>query len=274
MVMSALETVIGALATIVEGLDPGCVSGSDAARLTTVFERGERLCGAGKALMAGRAATCGTWSGEGWRSAEEWLSKVSGTALGAARATLAVAGHLDAQPEVKRALKAGEISSEQAARITDAVAVDPDAAPHLLHTARTKSHKGLADACREVTTRSASAAEDRNRHEAIHRSRYLRTWTDRDGAGRVDARLTPEALAAFRASLAPFERHIFDAARRSGERERSECYGADALVAMARAAGSRAAGSRSGGSRSGGSRSGGPGPGADPPGSEATNDGS
>ncbi|MHB1536424.1 MAG: hypothetical protein ACYC1D_17810, partial [Acidimicrobiales bacterium] len=244
MVMSAIETVIAALAAIVEGLDPGCVSGSEAARLTAVFERGERLCGAGKALMAGRAAACGTWSKDGWRSAEEWLAKVSGSALGAARSTLAVAGHLDSQPEVERALKTGEISPDQAAKITDAVAVEPGAAAHLLRTARTKSHKGLTDACREVTTRSRSAGEDADRHEAIHRSRYLRTWTDRDGAGRLDARLTPEALAIFRSCMAPFERHIFDTARRAGERERSECYAADALIAMARAAGSRSGGSR------------------------------
>ncbi|MHB1534349.1 MAG: hypothetical protein ACYC1D_07005, partial [Acidimicrobiales bacterium] len=78
MVMPALDTVIAALATIVEDLDPDSVSGSDAARLTAVFERGERLCAAGKALMAGRAAACGAWSKDGWRSAEEWLAKVSG----------------------------------------------------------------------------------------------------------------------------------------------------------------------------------------------------
>ncbi|MHB1536292.1 MAG: hypothetical protein ACYC1D_17125, partial [Acidimicrobiales bacterium] len=163
-------------------------------------------------------------------------------------AHLAVAGRLDSQPEVERALKAGEISSDQAARISDVVAVDPDSAPHLLDTARTNSHKGLADACRQVTTRAASAEEDRERHDAIHRSPYLRTWTDRDGAGRLDARLTPEALAAFRAGLTPFERQAFDAARRAGERERSECYAADALVAMARPAGSRGGAARGGGS--------------------------
>ncbi|MHB1535280.1 MAG: HNH endonuclease signature motif containing protein, partial [Acidimicrobiales bacterium] len=100
--------------------------------------------------------------------------------------------------------------------------------------------------------RATSAGEDRERHDAIHRSRYLRTWTDRDGAGRLDARLTPEALAAFRAGLAPFERQAFDAARRGRERERSECYGADALIAMARAAGSRGA-SGGGASREGAS---------------------
>src|SRR5487761_1380785 len=115
--MSALDDVIAALATIVEDLDPDCVSGSDAARLTAAFERGERLCAAGKALMAGRAAACGTWSKDGWRCAEEWLAKISGVALGTARATLGLAGHLDSQPDVERALKAGEISSDQAAKI-------------------------------------------------------------------------------------------------------------------------------------------------------------
>ena len=59
------------------------------------------------------------------------------------------------------------------------------------------------------------------------------TWTDRDGAGRLDARLTPEGLARFQACLRPFQTERFDAARRAGGREKPECYAADALLALA-----------------------------------------
>ena len=65
----------------------------------------------------------------------------------------------------------------------------------------------------------SDAADDAARRAALHRSRYLRTWTDRDGAGRVDPRLTPKRLARFQAYLRPFQTEQFHAARRAGLRE-------------------------------------------------------
>lgn len=101
----------------------------------------------------------------------------------------------------------------------------------MLETAKTGDLTGLKEECRRV--RSAAAKDEVGRYEAIHRSRYLRSWTEHDGGFRLDARLTPDAGATVMASLEPHRRSVFEEARRAGRRERQEAYLADALVALA-----------------------------------------
>lgn len=107
--------------------------------------------------------------------------------------------------------------------------------------------------------RAAAAADEKARHAALHRSRYLRHWTGQDGAFRMDLRTTPEAGAAILAGLEPFRAAIFADARAAGARERAEAYAADALEAMARAADAEATvgGTEASGTNQG-PRSGGP----------------
>ena len=99
-----LSEAIEALAEVVDGIDPARTSGSDAARLVKLFERGERLCAAGKTLMAARAAECQEWSKAGARSAGDWLAQVSGTSKNTAQRCLDTAKLLADQPEVTGAL--------------------------------------------------------------------------------------------------------------------------------------------------------------------------
>ena len=67
-------------------------------------------------------------------------------------------------------------------------------------------------------------------------ARSLRTWTDPEGAFRLDARLTPDAGATVLSCLEPFTDRMFSPAREQWRRESYEAYAADALVAMASAA--------------------------------------
>ena len=66
---------------------------------------------------------------------------------------------------------------------------------------------------------------------STHRGR-CRTWTDEQGAFRLDALLTLEAGATLLASLKTRSEHLFNASRRAGIHEPSEAYAADALVAL------------------------------------------
>jgi 5-methylcytosine-specific restriction endonuclease McrA len=70
-------------------------------------------------------------------------------------------------------------------------------------------------------------------YERIRRHRYLRHWSDAEGAFCLQARMTADDGARVLAGLAPHRERIFTEARAAGRREPSEAYAADALVAMA-----------------------------------------
>lgn len=242
-----LSDVIEMLAQEVDRLEPARTSGADAARLVVLFDRAERLAAAGKALMASRAVQCRQWATDGAHSPQEWLSQVSGVALSAAQRTLDTAEQMLCQPELADALRSGEISAAQAGEISSAVAANPTATPRLIEEAQTQGFKGLKKACRAAKLAAASSRED---DEAMARrqreSRYLRTWSEADGTGRIDARLDPISFTRFTSLLHPFEEQVFSQARKAGTREPTERYRADALLVMAEtAAGARAATSTS-----------------------------
>lgn len=231
-----MSELLDELAAAVQGLEPDRVAGVDAARLVTLFERGERLCAAGKTLMAARAVDCRQWAGKGARSPQEWLSEISGVPVGTAQRTLLTAEQVTARPELADAMRSGELSSAQAAEISSAVAENPDATRRLLDDAKENGFKGLKKACRAAKLAAARSPED---DEAIARrqreARYCRTWIEPDGMGRIDARLDPVSFTRFTSFFHPFQEEAFDAARKAGAREPVDRYRADALVAMAEA---------------------------------------
>ncbi len=240
-----LEASAGALRLIVGALDVDVLSGDEAERLARSFAVIERLAAAGKALAAGRAAGCGVWKRSGERSAADWLARLSGTTKGQAQRTLDTAGRVADQPEVAVALRAGRLSWQQAEEIAAAAADVPERSAELVDAAGRETMRGLRDVCRRARAGCAGdAEEERARYRRIHDGRYLRSWVDSDGAGRFEARLTPDAYATVCSALAPFEDRVFDQARRSGRRASFEAYGADALVAMARHASSTAGDAR------------------------------
>ncbi len=242
MAMSTRATgvveVIDALAAVVAGLDVAVVSGDDAAGLTELFARGERLCATAKAMAARRAATCQAWARAGHRGPDQWLAQLSGSSPAAARTSLAVAEQMEAQPALAQACQAGALSSDQAGHIAAAAQVDPAATPGLVDQASRHGLFGLRDSCRQVVHAGRSAPHDQARRAGLHARRYLRSWIDPDGAGRLDARLSPDAYAQFRALLHPYQTAQFAAARQAGRPAHPDCYAADALLAALTAAGS------------------------------------
>ncbi len=203
------------------------------------------------ALSAARMA--GGAGGASVREAVTGLAHASGTSLSEAAKALEAARQIEAQPEVARAVRCGELSRQQAGLVAGAVANKPSAAPQLLELARSASMRELA----EESLRARSTGQGAEaRRQAVHDSRLLRCYTSTDGAFNLHARGTPEQGAMVMAALRPLADKAFEAARKDGRRERPEAYAWDALVDLASS-------SAGGGRGDGGGRNGDDGGGGD-----------
>lgn len=116
--------------------------------------------------------------------------------------------------------------------------VDPLAERELLAAAERHGLKGLKDHCARVRARAVSETEARARHEEIRRNRSLVMWVDHLGVGRIEARMTPDSLGRCKVAIEKETNAVFAEARRSGRRERTEAYQADALLALVTGSGS------------------------------------
>jgi Domain of unknown function (DUF222) len=117
--------------------------------------------------------------------------------VGRAVATLDTARRLEGLPSTREAFGEGRLSEDQVSEIAGAAAAAPAAERELLQEAKTGDLVELRERCRKVR---AACEEELTRYEAVRRSRYLRHWTDPDGAFRLDGRLTPDAGASLLAA--------------------------------------------------------------------------
>lgn len=189
----------------------------------------ERLATAGRTLVGREIEKSRVWWQTGYRTPAQWIASHARTTVAAAITTLETARKLEELPATREAFKSGALSGLQAAEITRAAAASPTSEATLLEAAQTESVAGLRERCRSII----AATRDDDADERIHRSRYLRHWSDPDRAVRLDARLTPDAGARLVASIQARSRRLLEQARRSGSRERREAYAADALVSLA-----------------------------------------
>jgi len=231
-VLDALMQARDLLATELEQARPELVHSAQAAEVLELFCAIERLGAAGKVLFTKRAADSARWRDEGHRSAASWMAQKTKTPVGEAMATLGAAEALALLPDTAAALRRGELSVPQVRAITDAAATRPEAEGELLALAGEQSLAALQRRCAQVKALASSAKEEAERYQAMAASRYLRHWSDPDGAFRLEARLTPDAGAVVLASLAGAERACFDTARRAGQRLAPGQARADALVAL------------------------------------------
>ncbi len=81
------------------------------------------------------------------------------------------------------------------------------------------------------------------------KSRYLKLWTDSDGAGHLEAKMTPDAFGIVKSGLEQIAKEIFEEARKEDRRESQRAYLVDALVQMAGGSGSCGTGEDSKSSR-------------------------
>lgn len=245
--LAILQRALGDVRELVGDLEPDRLSTGDAATLFDVFAALERAAVSGKTLLAARAAESTVWRDRGHRSAAAWVAETTGTGLGEAIGVLETAARLTSLPATTGALRRGDLSGAQVKEIASAAAVDPEAEAQLLTLAGGHSLKGLKDHCRRVRARSAGEREACDRYEEIRRNRCLLTWTDPDGAGRLEAKLTPDAMARFLTGIEAETNAIYEEARKSGRHESTVAYAADALVALVSGTGTTSGAGAAGG---------------------------
>jgi hypothetical protein len=183
--------------------------------------------------LARRVGESGAWRRGGDRSCEEFLAPTAGTTTAAAKDTLVASKRLRDLPATEQAVRAGVLSSGQAAAVADGVTVNPAAEQRLLDTAKVQPLSGLRDEARRA---KAAADPDPEATQArIHAGRSLRRWTDGEAAYNLSLRTTAEAGAEIDAALAPVIDRVFNQARTDDRHESSEAYGADALHHLATA---------------------------------------
>jgi hypothetical protein len=258
--------------------EPARYSGEDAASLVASFTRAERLCGAGKTLAATRVVESHRHTGSGHRSGPEWLASLTGESVGNACDVLKLGQALDHHPEVEEAFREGRLSGARATLVAGAARVNPSREHELVEGAAGDTLRQLKARCLKAKAEGRSAGDAARHAAAIRASRRCRTWTDTDGAFRLDALLTPEAGASVLASLGAQADRFFEQGRKSGLHEPPDAYAADALVALVTGRGILGAGNRgragSGGNGGGAKTAGRTGPGSDPGSSSGSGSGS
>ena len=228
----ALASAVDTVASFVSRFEPGRYSVSDAASLVSLFERGNRLCGAGETLSASRAAEGNAHSLSGHRTPDEWLSSVTGASKGEALGILKVGEALGSQPRVEEALRGGKLTSSQATLVSDAVKVNPDREKDLVKGAEKDTLHQLNERCLRAKAEGRSSDGAARHRKALHDNRRCRTYTDAEGAFCLEAHLTPEAGATVLAALDSEADRRFREARRSGLFETVDAYRADALCGL------------------------------------------
>jgi hypothetical protein len=215
--------------------EPGLYSGEDAKTLVRCFSELRHVATSLVMLAAKRVQdTCGHES-EGHRTAGTFLATMTGESVGSAAQMLETARSIEAHPVISEAFRSGSLSEQKAKQIASAADARPDQAQGLLEAAQKMELGGLKRHCADVRQSALSEDDSVDRYEQMRKKRYCRMWIDQDGFGRLEARVTPDALAVLRSCLEPFEKLEFERARKEGRHEQHQVYAADALVAMAKA---------------------------------------
>ena len=219
----------------VRTFEPGLYSGEDAKKLVDVMSEIKRLMASGIMRAAVRAEETHLHEREGHKSAKSWLAGLTGESVGQAAAMLESARSIEAHPEISEAFRSGKLSEAKAKEIASAADACPDEAANLVEAAAELELGALKRHCSDVRAVATSQDESVDRYEQMRRKRFCRIWKDGDDFGRLEARVTPDALAVLRSCLEPFERQAFKEARTAVRHESFQAYMADALVEMAKA---------------------------------------
>jgi hypothetical protein len=162
------------------------------------------------------------------------MAAKAGLPVGPAIAAMETIGLLDDLPSTAAAFLEGRLSLAQVSEIADVASEWPAVEQQLLDAGEIMSLNELREECRRV--KAALVTDEEDRHRRLHRGRYLRSWTDRDGAVRVSARLTPDEGARLLSGVDGRCDEMVADARAGGWFESTEAHRIDALVDLARTA--------------------------------------
>ena len=82
------------------------------------------------------------------------------------------------------------LSAQQVAAVADPASADPAAEQRLVAKARSASPAELREECART---KAAVADPEQRRQKIHEGRFLRTWTDAEGAWHLPWPTTPRS---------------------------------------------------------------------------------
>ncbi len=210
-------------------MEVDCFDAARAARLVSSGERVRRLGDAIRTIAVGQVERTNGWKGQGAKSISEWLATETDCARYEAQSVVVLANQLQHLPVTQAALRSGTLSGTQAVEVARGAIVAPNTETQLLNLAKHATVRDLRDATSRVV---AAATDEAERHRQVHKSRYLKSWTDTDGSFNLKARMTVANGALVMAALKPMQEEIFKQARKSGAHERPEAYAADALMAL------------------------------------------
>lgn len=169
--------------------DPSVNSGEACAEVVEVLGVVEKASAAARVRAAARAGACGVPKERGFADTSDWLARVGGTSTSAAKAALDAAVVLDAMPEAKAAVLAGDLSMAQVQELVKAEASCPGSADELLPLAREGSLKALKEQARERRQRAMSPEELRAAQEEALEFRW---WQTALGTIRFTGEVLPE----------------------------------------------------------------------------------
>ena len=217
------------LQAFISSLEVDCVDAAGARALVEIAERVRRAGDSLRTVAVGQVERTNAWKGEGAKSISEWLSTETDCAHYEAQSVVLLANQLQHLPVTTAALRSGVLSGTQAVEIARGAIVAPNTETQLLNLSKHATVRDLRDASSRVV---AGATDEAERHRQVHKSRYLKSWTDLDGSFNLKARITAANGALVMAALKPLQDEVFKAARKSGNHERPEAYAADALMVL------------------------------------------
>ena len=226
------ETAGEVLARFVAALEPRRYSGEDAVALVRMFTNVERTGVAGKTLAACRVDESRVHSRSGSRSAAEFIAATTGDSVGETKDLIRLGEQLDDQPELADAFRKQKISRRRASQVSKAAKVNPNRERDLVEGAQRDSDASFKERCQRAKAEGRSHEEAERHRRALHANRYCRTYTDDDGAFRIDALFGPEAGAHVLAALDAQADRQFEQARKDGRCDPPAAYRADALLAL------------------------------------------
>ena len=224
-----LNHITTEIQTCISSLEVDCVDAAGARELVEIAERVRRAGDSLRTVAVGQVERTNAWKGEGAKSISEWLSNETDCARYEAQSVVVLANQLQHLPVTTAALLSGDLSGTQAVEVARGAIVAPNAETQLINLSRHATVRDLRDATSRVV---AAATDEAERHRQVHKSRFLKSWTDLDGSFNLKARMTVANGALVMAALKPIQDEIFKAARKSGAHERPEAYAADAVMAL------------------------------------------
>jgi hypothetical protein len=227
-----LLALLDAADAALDATDPARCSLADAEVVLRRVTLHERKVLAVKTTLATRLAQGSHHTRTGYHSPAEFLAATTGDSVGEAKGLIRLGEALATQPGLAESFRAGKLSQRRAARVSDAVKVNPAREAELVGSAESDSEATLFERCQRAKAEGRSKEAEARHFQKLHDDRRCRTRTDDDGAFCLQAVLAPEVGAEVLAALEAQTDRQFDRARREGRFETPDAYRADALVAL------------------------------------------